>query len=165
MATLTDEQREAIREKRYELGTPVTDRKQNRLNRRQKRKELKVAAERHGLGRGSKQKRYSANGRTAKPMSRNYAKQFGVTWTLQPGDLAAVAKDTWLRSTLSEIRRTIPQGSLVVIDACYDASVSGEDSEWTRNKCKIFFDGHIWDYCPMAHLRPIADYDDDEDEE
>jgi len=160
VATLTDEQREAIREKRQEIGnTPA--RGVNRQARRQKRKELKAAAACHGLGR-SRVAQFTAGGRKAKPKPRAEARHFGVTWSLVAGDLAVLCRDTWLRSELSEIRRTLPQGSLVVIDSIYDGTHS---LDFKRNKCRVFFDGHIWDYMPIGHLRPIADYDDDDEED
>ena len=164
MPTLTDEQREAIREKRREIGN-VSPRGEDRRTRRIKRKQLKAAAAAAGCGRKTKQ----ITNRAAKPMSREYAKHFGVTWSLEPGDLAVLCKDTWLRTAgdSNRMRRTLPKGTLVVIDGRYDYDVTnrGTVSDWTRNKCTIFFDGVIWEYCPMANLRPLADYDDDEEDE
>ena len=102
-----------------------------------------------------------------KPTPRRQARHYGITFALEPGDLAATSRELWLATVTcdddrssSMIRRTIPAGSLVIID-----SLCGTTSAYDRNHCRIFFEGLVWDRCPVATLRPLSEDDDEDDEE
>jgi hypothetical protein len=161
ISKLTEEQRAEIRNAR---GAEV-DSRDSRKRKREERKRLRAKAAMHGLGRDGKQKQFSRG--VKKPTPRRQARHYGITFALEPGDLAATSRELWLATVTcdddrssSMIRRTIPAGSLVIID-----SLCGTTSAYDRNHCRIFFEGLVWDRCPVATLRPLSEDDDEDDEE
>ena len=160
ISKLTEEQRAEIRETR---GIE-TDSRSKRKRKREERRDLRARAAVHGLGRDGKQKRIIAG--VKKPTPSRQARHYGITWKLEVGDLAVTSRELWLATVASVergtrvIRRTIPSGSLVIFD-----SFCGTATPYDRNHCRIFFDGNVWDRCPMAALRPLCEDDDEEDEE